>query len=218
MELILIAIAYILGIILGLYLKLLGIVFFICILLIIVIIRKNRYVKIFYSKKYLILIIIFFLISYFRILYLENSFNTKYKNISEEINVIGTIISNVEEKQYTNKYIIKVDSIDGNYKYKGTKLILYVKKDKKLQVYEYGNKIFFKAEFSEPQLARNTGGFNYKEYLKTKNIYGIVNAKLGNIRIEKENDVDFMNNFINDISVKIKNNIDNLFDKKKLNY
>ena len=213
MELFLIAIAYVIGIILGLYFKLIGIVFFVCLIFVIILFRKNRYIRLFFNRKYLLIFIIFFLISYLRILYLENDSEQKYKDTPEESNIVGTIVQDGEEKQYSTKYVLKVESINNNYSYKNTQLILYVKKDKNFKKYKYGNKISLDGEFNLPNTARNTGGFNYKEYLKTKNIYWIVNTESNNIKIQKEKNIDFLNDSINNISTKVKENIDNLFDK-----
>ena len=41
--------------------------------------------------------------------------------------------------------------------------------------------IIFTGEFEEPQIQRNYGGFNYKQYLKTQKIYGLVTTN----KIEK---------------------------------
>ena len=77
MELFLIAIAYILGILIGLYFKI-GIAFIVVFGIILYIYRKkNKYIKLFCTKKYIIIFLIFLLISFIRIIHLENQFNKK---------------------------------------------------------------------------------------------------------------------------------------------
>ena len=111
MELFLIAVAWLFGIISGLYFKI-GIVLFVFVFIILCIVgtfRKcnkksayllkiNRYLKIVCKKNYIFIFIACYLISYFQITFIEKSFNTKYKNIEKEVEVVGTIISNPSKK------------------------------------------------------------------------------------------------------------------------
>ena len=77
MELFLITIAWILGIIMGLYFKI-GIAFLLCIIFVIFILKnRNRYLKLLITKNYILIFIIFLLLSYFKILYLENDFENR---------------------------------------------------------------------------------------------------------------------------------------------
>lgn len=228
MELFLIAVAWLFGIISGLYFKI-GIVLFVFVLIIfytIGISRKgnkkskylfkiNRYLKFVCKKKYIIIFIVCYLISYFQITFIEKSFNTKYKNIEKEVQVVGTIISNPSKKEYKTSYTIQIESINGDKYYKNTKLLLNVKNEKKEILYSYGNKISFVAEFEEPSVQRNEGGFNYKEYLKTKGIYGIVETKASKIKIEKENDSNFIFKFANIVSSKIEEQANKLLGKEE---
>ena len=90
------------------------------------------------------------------------------------------------EKQYSLKYKIKIESVNGNTnKYKNTYLYLNTKTDD-LKV---GDKVKFIGKFKEPEIKRNYGGFNYKEYLKSIGIYGSVNSNyiktIGNSKISK---------------------------------
>lgn len=224
MELLFIAVAWLFGIISGLYFKI-GIVLFVLVLTIFVIIellsRSNkkfkvkRYLKILCKNKYIIIFIVCYLMSYFQISFMEKSFNTKYKDVVGEVQVVGTIISNPSKKEYKTSYTIKIESINGNKSYKNTKLLLNIKNEKKEKIYSYGNKISFIAEFEEPSSQRNEGGFNYKEYLKTKGIYGIAETKASKIKIEKENDSNFILKFANIISNKIEEQANKLLGKEE---
>lgn len=180
MTIFIIMIAYILGIIWGLYIK--NIVSLFIIIIAIILIKKsklNKYIKLLIPNKKLILMIIIILLSFTYILILEKSFKTKYKNIQAEIKIEGVIVSNVKEKEYKDEYIIKVKSINSNKKYNNTHLKLSIKNNK--NKLHYGDKIIFKGEFEEPEIQRNYGGFNYKQYLKTQKIYGLVTTN----KIEK---------------------------------
>jgi len=69
--------------------------------------------------------------------YLENKFSTLYQD-NQEIEIIGVITKEGQEKEYRIEYEIKVESINWDEKYKNTKLILYVKNKEKI---EYGKKV-----------------------------------------------------------------------------
>lgn len=232
-----IMIAYILGIIWGLYIKNIVPLFFIIIA--IILIRKivnsknvkqynkiennknsnkykkiknlNKYIKILIPNKKLILILITFTLSFTYICVLEKSFKTKYKNIQGEIKVEGVIISNVKEKEYKDEYIIKVKNINLNKKYNNTHLKLSIKNSK--NKLEYGDKIIFTGEFEEPQVQRNYGGFNYKQYLKTGKIYGLVTTnKIEKVEKGKYNKLLIL---INRINQKIVHNANQILEKEE---
>ncbi len=212
MTIFIIMIAYILGIIWGLYIK--NIVPLFIIIIAITLIKKtklNKYIKLLISNKKLILMIIILLLSFTYILVLEKSFKTKYKNIQTEIKVEGIIVSNVKEKEYKNEYIIKVKSINLNKKYNNTHLKLSIKNNK--NKLEYGDKIIFTGEFQEPEIQRNYGGFNYKQYLKTQKIYGLVTTnKIEKVEKGKYNKLLIL---INKLNQKIVNNANEILEKEE---
>lgn len=197
MTIFIIMIAYILGIIWGLYIK--NIVPLFIIIIAIIVIKKsklNKYIKLLIPNKKLILIMITLILSFTYTLILEKSFKTKYKNIQAEIKIEGVIVSNVKEKEYKDEYIIKVKNINLNKKYNNTHLKLSIKNSK--NKLEYGDKIIFTGEFEEPQIQRNYGGFNYKQYLKTQKIYGLVTTnKIEKVEKGKYNKLLILINKIN---------------------
>ena len=210
MELFIIAIAYLFGIIIGLYFKIgIAFIFVFCIFLYIYR-KKNRYIKLFCTKKYIILFFIFFIISFVHITYLNKQFNEKYQNVQGKIQVVGTIVSNPIEKKNSIVYILKVEELNNNKFYKNTNLRLYVKKGK---TYKYGDKILIIGEFEKPEIQRNTGGFNYKESLKTKKIYGIVRAS--DVELIKENNINFFDILINNIVITVKEKANSLLPKEE---
>lgn len=89
-----------------------------------------------------------------------------------------------EEKEYYYKYTIKIK--DGEYKNK--KFYLNVKKSNS-KVLEYGDLIELKGEYVIPSEARNYKGFDYREYLKTKKIYGTI--KLENFKVIEKNNLNY---------------------------
>lgn len=237
MTIFMLMIAYILGIIWGLYIK--NIVPLFLIVIAIILIRKitnsknikkykeikdykkfrkfkkfknlNKYIKILIPNKKLILILITFTISFTYICVLEKSFKTKYKNIKEKIKVEAIVISNVKEKEYKDEYIIKVKTINSNKKYDGTNLKLSIKSNK--NKLEYGDKIIFTGEFEEPEVQRNYGGFDYKQYLKTQKIYGLVTTnKIEKIEKGKYNKLLIL---INKINQKIVDNSNKILEKEE---
>lgn len=201
MTIFLIMIAYILGIIWGLYIKNIApILLIIAIVLIIKRINKlNRYYKIFFPKKKLILILILFVIGFSYISILEYSFNNKFKNIQNDIIIEAFVISNCKEKEYKDVYTIEIESINKDKSYKGTCLILSVKNNK--NKIEYGDKITFVGEYEEPNTQRNYGGFDYEQYLKTQKIYGLITTnKIEKIEKSKYNKILIK---VNDLRNKI---------------
>lgn len=218
MELFIIMIAWILGIIWGLYCKISIALFVIVLVIFYIINRKNKYLKLILKRRHIIIFVICMLISYFQVINIEKSFEKKYKNIQDEVEIVGTIISNPTDKDYKTTYILKVDSINKDSFYKNTKLLLSVKNNKEKQrqtTYECGNKIVFKGEFEEAKTQRNFGGFNYKEYLKTKGIYGIVKTNGADIKLKKINNVNFILKFANKVALSIEKQANKLFSKNE---
>lgn len=140
--------------------------------------------------------------------YLENKFNTLYTGL-DEVEVVATIISNKKETSYKSSYTIKVESINKNRKYFGNNLIIYAEKDANLN---YGDKIIINGTFEFASNARNYKAFDYREFLKTKNIYGILNVD--KIKVLNNNNLSFISIWSNQIREKIKYNLKIILDNK----
>lgn len=221
-------IGYIIGIIEGLYLQISIAQIYIILVAIHIIIKKThkkekaklkifsiqryfRYIKIIFNQKVISILLISSIISNSIILVQNQKYKLLYKDI-QEINLTGTIISNKEEKEYKDIYCIKVERLNNSKKYKNTKLLLKVDK-KSEKSFKCGNKITIKGKFIEPNGQRNYGGFNYKEYLKTKGIYGLIDVeKVNKVESNKNNDIS---NFFNNISLNLRNTIDNMLEKEQ---
>lgn len=175
--------------------------------------NANKYLLKIYNSfkkiklKHVIIFSIFAIISNAQILYLENKHETLYKNL-EDVKIIGTIISDKEETEYKNRHTIKVEELNGSKKYTGTCLLIYTKKNADL---EYGDKIIINGIYEEANEATNYGAFDYKEYLKEKNIYGIVNVE--ELETIKHNNLNIILITFNDLRNNIKTNFQEILDK-----
>lgn len=211
-----ITIAYVIGILGGLYKKLFLIVPFLMPILIFIYTNKKtkKYANFIFKINKVknvknIIYVIVFILGIVHITYLEYQFENKYKE-AENLEIIATVVNNGEDKDYKTVYKIKVE--EG--KYKNTYLLLNIKNKDNVNL-NYADKIYINAEFEEPNVARNYGGFSYKEYLKTKKIYGIVNASKENLKIIKSNNVNIINKIANKFSNIITKNIDKVFSEKE---
>lgn len=217
-------IGYIIGIIMGLYFKNSIVLFYIPFLIttaIIKVIKKNtirkrkhhiifsfsryfRYIKLILNSKVLVTILIFSIISNTIVLFKELKFDNIQKNL-EDVEMVGIIKELKKETNYNNIYKVKV--INKN-------IFLYASIDKKFN-FTYGDYVIIKGKFEKPQVARNYGGFDYSQYLKTLNIYGTV--KVTSIKwiqpktngiIEIEKNLNELKNIIKNRAKKILNKDD----------
>lgn len=214
-PLLIIALSYLIGIIIEVYLQIS--IPFILILIIItiacfIILKNKKFLNI------LCIIIITIIISVTRVSYLENKYNTLYKNnIDKEVKVIGIITSSIKETEYRYQVTVKVLNINGNKKYKNTKINVSLKKSENfnLNKLKYGNKISFEGIFTEGETQRNYKGFNYKEYLRSQEIYGIVDIEnINSINILGKNKINILSSFVNGLSEKIKENLKQLLPER----
>ena len=222
-PILIITIGYIIGIIWELYFKMSIALFYIVFLIILYVVYKiiillnykelYRYVRILIKLNFVILMIISSLISNIIVKVLNNKYDNLYKGL-ENVNVIGTIISNPIKREQTVLYKIKVDSIENNRKYKDTYLYMYLRNDIDLQ---YGNKVEVNGEYREPEERRNYKGFSYKNYLKTLKIYGSIfsNKK---INILKDNNLNKIMIIGNKLNNSISMNIDKIIEKESASF
>ena len=113
----------------------------------------------------------------------------EYKKIYDNINELDTnftcicrVISNVEEKEYTNKYIVRIEE-SSSFIFEKIKIILYTDK---IVLLEYGDIIKVSGKLENPDKQRNAGGFDYYRYLKQNKIYGLYKADKIDILSSKE--------------------------------
>lgn len=120
----LITIGYVIGIIYGLYFKQ-SIAFIVLIAFLILKLLKIKYLLYKILKKFFIIIAISAIIGNTYILIENKIYNKTYKESKKISEIFGTIISNKEETNYFDKYIIVINSKP----LKNKKYILYVKKN-----------------------------------------------------------------------------------------
>lgn len=173
--------------------------------------RYFRYVKLIIKPNVIYIIIIFSIISNIIINFKESEYEQVYKK-EGEVNFIGIILSNKEEKEYYNRYKIKVVKSNNHKEFEQKYLYIQVKKSKADKL-KYGDMIQVYGVYSEPSKQRNYGGFNYQEYLKTKKICGII--EISHLTLLEDSKANCLMMIANNISLRIKNNIDKVFDKEK---
>lgn len=171
--------------------------------------RYLKYVKLIMKKEVIFLIILSSIFSNSIVIYQNNKYNSLYKNI-DEIEGEAIVISNKKEKEYTISYKIKINYLNSSLKYKDTCLYLNVNKKNSMDL-QYGDKIKFRGKFVEPEVARNYGGFNYKEYLKSIKIYGTCNAN--SVKVIGKDKVNVIPKLSNSIYLKIEEKLNTLFEK-----
>ncbi len=136
----------------------------------------------------------------------------RYKNLypEENINVEGIIVSNQEEREYKNRYKLKVLTVNDSDSYKSTQIYIEVKKDIKFQ---YGDKVVLQGEFLKGSEQRNTGGFDYQLYLKSINIYGTL--KVENYQKISSDNVNGIDKSIHAIKIAVSENIEKILEERE---
>lgn len=197
------AIAYINGILIGVYLSK-SIPLFVILSIIVSLItsfKKNTYRNA--ICMYLIVMCIFSIYVYNKNLNYESKYK-KYDN--KNISIEGTIISDIEEKEYNYTFTIRT---------KDDYFLVNLKKNKEEISLEYGDKLQISGEYQEPNKARNYKGFDYKNYLKINKIYGIIRVDLyTNIIIKHKKNLSNFKLLIHKIREKLKQNIQELLTKE----
>ena len=201
------SIMYMVGILIGLYLKIS--VVQLCIIIGLI----SFFVYILKINKIIYFFMIIILIGNSYIVFLEKNYEKKYLKIPKEVCIEGTIISNKTNKDYKYTYILKVNKINQSTEFNGIELIINIKKSNIKNNITYGNKIEIIGTYEQPNEARNYKGFDYKQYLKTKNIYGLI--EVNNYSIIKEKNINKVLEFINNIKLKIKNNLLDILEKEE---
>ena len=173
-------IAYILGIVIGLYKTISIILFFLIIFSVVCMLPISR--NIIKRNKYKILIYcICIFIGIFSIKIYNNRWNSIYNdnfNNLKQKEIIAEIINLEKETKYQKTFKIKILNNNVNGKF----FLLKINVNNKLSdEIKLGMRIYFYGDAQEVQVRRNFGGFDYQEYLKSKNLYGVIRWKNGKI-------------------------------------
>ena len=128
----------------------------------------------FLNKKIIISYIIYVSISIIFLIFTTIKIDAYDSKCKDKTDIIGefVILSVDETTEYYNKYICKNNS--------GDKFILQVKLSE--DTLNVRNKIYLEGVFKLPDLQRNEGGFNYRRYLNSQNLYGTITAKNNSIK------------------------------------
>lgn len=197
------AIAYINGILIGVYLSK-SIPLFVILSIIVSLItsfKKNTY------RNAICMYLIVMCISSIYVYNKNLNYESKYKKYdNKNISIEGTIISDIEEKEYNYTFTIRT---------KDDYFLVNLKKNKEEISLEYGDKLQISGEYQEPNKARNYKGFDYKNYLKINKIYGIIRVDLyTNIIIKHQKNLSNFKLLIHKIREKLKQNIQELLTKE----
>ena len=170
--------------------------------------RYVRYIKLIFTKQVIFLIAISSMVSNTILLFQEK----RYENLYPEENIVveGIILSHQEEREYKNRYKVKVLTVNSSDKYQSTQIYIEVKKDIKFQ---YGDKVQLQGEFRKGNEQRNTGGFYYQLYLKSIHIYGTL--KVENYQKISSDNVNWIQKGINSIKLEITENIETVLEKEE---
>ena len=175
--------------------------------------RYFRYVKLFIKFNIIIVIIISSFISSTVVINQNKKYNNLYLDI-KDVNLTGIIVSNLQKKETISNYKIKVETLNNSHKFKDTYLILNIKNNNYTTL-EYGDRVIIKGEFIKPHIQRNYKGFDYKEFLKTKKIYGSINVS--NTQVIGKNCTNCVFMTANTILMHIKNRIQETLPNKYSN-
>jgi competence protein ComEC len=167
--------------------------------------QKNNNIK---AKEIMNVIIVSFFIClmfFVKTKISSSKYETLYEGV-ENVSAIAKVISYAEEKDYTNKYIVKIEDLSRNYN--NTKLIVYVSKENAL---EYGDYIQIDGEFEKASTSRNDKGFDYQRYLRQNKIYGILYAE--NVKVLKHTKNVFY--YIYKLKEDFSERLENLFNEEE---
>ena len=232
-PILIITISYLIGILIGLYLEI-NIAFFMYIIIIMISIFLVKVTKKLNKKNSLILIIslITMIISNMLIFSKENRFNNLYSEINENTRFVGVITDVQKDNEYYFNYIVKINNVNDNKKFKNTNIIVKIKKNKNNtniqdnnnsennqndrndknktnnnSELKYGDLIYGFGNFEKPSIRRNYKGFDYSQYLKTKNVYMICKTEKNQLKVLKHNSLFVGKMWIINLKNKLKNNL-----------
>ena len=134
--------------------------------------RYIRYLKIYLNSKVIVILIISSIISNTIVLINNQKYEKIYNSLSNQqsISFTGVVISQKQEKQYNNKYKVKIPN-------KNLKFYITTKKNIELK---YGDKVNIKGTYIRPEVQRNYKGFDYSQYLKQIGIFETLKHNEGN--------------------------------------
>ena len=187
-----ITLAFLIGIIWGIYLELK----FLSISLIFLSIFMLMFFRNFCGHIFIMLSLCLIAATYtnFQLIEFDNKYVDKI-NLSLEV----TMLTHKEESEFYYKYTCRAKNKD--------KFILLFRK-KNTNIFHIGDKLNINGEFTIPDVARNRGGFNYRRFLNSNGIYGIIKVE-NNFEVLEPN-----NNFVYRMQNLIYDNFTKLFSEE----
>lgn len=172
-------------------------------------------IKIFRLKKGISFIFtVVCIIAIIHINILEKNYEKIISNIPEEININAIVISEGIDKEYKYIYTVKVTKIEDDKVEKDIKINLNLKKNiLKEDVPKFGDIIEITGNYEEPESARNYKGFDYRDYLKSKGIYGTVECK--SYSVISANNIRGVNKAIHLVQGNLKNNMMRILNEEE---
>lgn len=203
------SIFYMIGILVGLYLQI-----SIALLSIVLVIVCIIMYAITSDVKKCVIYLCISVVGIMQIHILENNYNGISSKIPEEVTIKALITSNANEKEYKYTYTVTVSEINGKKLEKSIQLMLNIKKNKiKKDAPKFGNIVEITGTYEEPNTARNYKGFDYRQYLKSRNIYGTIDCE--KYEIIATNKINVASNIVNYVQNNIKENMFNILDEEQ---
>lgn len=138
-------------------------------------------------------------------------YETMYDNV-DNCYLIGTIVGEIDESEYTRQYVVRIIELNNCKKYKNTRILVKEKKSNKA-IAKYGDKVRLYGQFKKGEVSRNYGGYSQKDYLYSQKIYGIVSCGSGEITIVDKNKSISYSYIIGNIRKNIEKNLHVLLKK-----
>ena len=226
-PILIIAIGYIIGILGGLYLEKSMVLFLSYIAIIILIIKRKkkwkierykRYIKLYINNNAMIILIIAAIISSLLIYQKEKEYRNIQNELSktETITIKGKIKRETKTKEYGKIYKVQIEEITQNGKeIKAAKKNIYIQENKTKIKLQYGDIIEVKGKYEEPESRRNYKGFDYKLYLKTKNILGTLKStNIKKVSHKIENPIEYIESKSIKLSENLKQKANNILPQE----
>lgn len=196
-PLVIITISYIIGILMGLYLKintaLLLFAFFIvlCVFFSIFVKIFDSHAKlknesIYCEKSGMVIVILCIGVILFSLVNTrirESKFSKIYQLDNKQVTLKGTVVDVKKSSNYYDKYVVKIDTLKSSERYKNINIIVSIKRNKETKKLKEGDIISFTGILEKPDTSRNYKGFNYAQSLKTKSIYMSCKADSNDINV-----------------------------------
>lgn len=170
--------------------------------------RYFRYLKIWVNTMSILLISISSIISCSITQNKNNEYIAFCNSMQDDISLEARVIDNGEKREYSYRYLVKIEELNQNKKYKGKKLYINIKEES----LKYGDKIQINGKYIKPATKRNEYGFNYELYLKSKGIYGTIQSE--NVVVIGENSNSKIFTLSNNLFLLIKQKIGEVLKDK----